>query len=91
MNFLKGENESYIYKKIHKFIKQNFPMKRNLNDDDSFLEKGIIDSSGVLELVGFIESTFHIEIEDDELVPDNLDSVNKIINFIKNKLEKKSC
>ena len=89
MNFLKEDNESLIYKKIHKFIKQNFPMKRNLNDDDSFLEKGIIDSSGVLELVGFIESTFQIEIEDDELIPDNLDSVNKIILFVKKKLEQK--
>ena len=77
-------------KKIHKFIKNNFPMKHDLNDDDSFLEKGIIDSSGVLELVGFIESTFGIEIEDDELIPEYLDSVNKIINFINKKLEKEN-
>lgn len=89
MSYLKGENELSIQKKIHKFIKQNFPMKNALNNDDSFLEKGIIDSSGVLELVGFIESTFNIEIEDDELIPDNLDSVNKIIQFVKKKLEKR--
>ena len=76
-------------KKIQKFITNNFPMRRTLEDDDSFLEKGIIDSSGVLELVGFIESTFEIEIEDDELIPDNLDSVNKIISFVNKKLEQK--
>ena len=74
-------------KKIHKFIKNNFPMKRTLEDDDSFLEKWIIDSSGVLELVGFIESNFNIEIDDDELIPDNLDSILKISKFIQRKIE----
>lgn len=89
MNFLHGMNEVAIQKKVYRFIKSNFPMKRVLDNDDSFLENGIIDSSGVLELVGFIESTFDIEIEDDELIPDNLDSVNKIVLFVKKKLEQK--
>jgi len=55
------------------------------NDDDSFLEKGIIDSTGVLELVGFIEETFNIKIEDEELIPENLDSLDKLNLYIKKK------
>jgi len=56
-------------------------------DDDSFLEKGIIDSTGVLELVNFIEEKFNIKVEDEELVPDNLDSLNKLTKYIKGKME----
>ena len=54
-------------------------------DDDSFLEKGILDSTGVLELVGFLEKQFSIRVESDELVPDNLDSLNKLVFFIEKK------
>ena len=56
-----------------------------LKDDDSFLEQGIIDSTGVLELVDWLEETFEIEIQDDELAPENLDSVNLLAAFIERK------
>jgi acyl carrier protein len=56
-----------------------------LKDSNSLLEMNIIDSTGVLELVGFIEETFEITIEDDELIPENLDSLDKIENYIKRK------
>lgn len=56
-----------------------------MTDDDSLLEKGIIDSTGVLELVGFIEEGFHVAVKDDELLPENLDSVNRLIAFITRK------
>ncbi|MFC2061060.1 acyl carrier protein [Elusimicrobiota bacterium] len=56
-----------------------------LSDDDSFLEKGIVDSTGILELVGFIEETFKVRFEDDELAPDNLDSINNIEGFVSRK------
>lgn len=56
-----------------------------LNDDDSFFENGIIDSVGVLELVAFVEDTFHITIDDDELTLENLDSVNRLLSFIQSK------
>lgn len=56
-----------------------------LNDDDSFFENGIIDSVGVLELVAFVEDTFHITINDDELTLENLDSVNRLSSFIQSK------
>lgn len=54
-------------------------------DDDSFMDKGIIDSTGILELVAFIQDTFKIEVRDDELVPDNFDSVEKLSRYISRK------
>jgi len=73
---------------IRGFIENNFMMGRDpkeLTDSGSLLEMNIIDSTGVLELVSFIEETFSITIEDDELIPDNLDSIDRIINFINRK------
>jgi acyl carrier protein len=74
--------------RIRKFIFENFLFgepDEGLKDDNSFLEKGIIDSTGVLELVAFLEERFGLKIEDEELVPENLDSVNNLINFISKK------
>ena len=56
-----------------------------LVDDASFLEEGIIDSVGVLELVAFLEKTFNFGVEDEEIVPDNLDSVDKLVAFVQSK------
>jgi acyl carrier protein len=56
-----------------------------LADDSSFLDKGILDSTGVLELVAHLESTYGIKVSDDELLPDNLDSINAICAFIDRK------
>jgi len=68
---IKKKIKTYIHDKFLLGDDSKFP-----NDDDSFLEKGIIDSTGVLELVNFIEETFNIKVEDEELIPDNLDSIN---------------
>ena len=57
-----------------------------LSDDTSFLETGIVDSTGVLEVVMFLEQRFGIKIKDDELVPDNLDSIAKVASFVVRKL-----
>ncbi len=57
-----------------------------LDDNDSFFEKGIIDSTGILELVSFIEDEFKIQIRDEELVPDNFDSVSKVADYITAKI-----
>ena len=73
---------------IRKFIFDNYIFTSDdslLDNDDSFLEKGIIDSTGMLELIAFIGNEFHIVIEDDELIPDNLDSVTKVTSFIQRK------
>lgn len=56
-----------------------------LSNDDSFLNKGIIDSTGILEVSFFIEQQFGIKISDKELLPENLDSVNNIARFIQKK------
>lgn len=56
-----------------------------LADDDSFLDKGIIDSTGVLELVMFLQEEIGVEVEDEELVPENLDSVERLVAFVQRK------
>lgn len=58
---------------------------KSLRDDASLLEEGIMDSTGVLDLVMFIEETFGIHVEDEELVPENLDSVDKLVAFVERK------
>jgi acyl carrier protein len=77
-----------IENEIRKFIEENFILDGddNLGDEDSLLEKGIIDSTGVLELVAFIEETYHFKIQDEELIPVNLDSIKNISEYIRNKL-----
>jgi len=55
----------------------------DLKDDSSFLEEGVIDSTGVLELVGFLEENYNIKVEDEELIPENLDSIKNICAYIK--------
>jgi len=57
-----------------------------LKDDTSFLKQGIVDSTGILELVLFLEQTYDIKIEDEELIPENLDSLRNIARFIDRKL-----
>lgn len=58
-----------------------------LNRDDSLLGLGIIDSTGVLELVAFIEKSFGLKVDDRELVPENLDSIENIVSFVSKKLQ----
>ena len=57
-----------------------------LKEDTSFMEKGIVDSTGMLELIMFLEETYNIKIEDDELVPENLDSLQNISRFVSRKV-----
>jgi acyl carrier protein len=77
-----------MLQKIRAFVIENylFGEEGKLGNDDSFLETGIIDSTGVLELVRFLEATFGIKVADEELIPDNLDSINKIVAFLQAKL-----
>ena len=73
---------------ISEFVQETFLIgqREALADDASFLEKGIIDSTGVLELVSFVEQTFGFSIGDEDLTPDNLDSINKVAAFIRRRL-----
>jgi acyl carrier protein len=76
-----------IAKSLRQFISENFlfGVDDRYSDDDSFLENGIIDSTGVLELIAFLEKTFAMTVEDEELVPENLDSVNNVVRFVETK------
>lgn len=69
------------------FFKNNFMVELDgsFGDEDSFLENGIIDSTGVLELVMFLEENFNIKVADEELLPENLDSFNNIYKYLKTK------
>ena len=81
-----------IEEQVRKFIFENFLFgddKNELSNDDSFLEKGIVDSTGVLELVSFVEETFGIQVEDEELIPENLDSVDNLSSYIRRKQREK--
>ena len=72
---------------VQQFVVDNFLFgdASSLQEDTSFLNEGIIDSTGILELIMFLEETFGIKIEDHELVPENLDSLNSISQFLDNK------
>jgi acyl carrier protein len=69
---------------IRQFIVENFLFGEdgNLKDETSFLESGIIDSTGILELVSYLEETFGISVEDEELIPENLDSVANVVAYL---------
>jgi acyl carrier protein len=77
-----------IEQELRQFVVDNFLFGQangHLSNSDSFLDKGIIDATGVLELVVFLEETYRIKIQDRELVPDNLDSINNLVRFLERK------
>lgn len=75
--------------KVREYIVENFLFGdgEKLNENTSFMEEGIIDSTGILELVFFLEENFGIKIEDNELVPENMDSLNNIARYLAIKTE----
>ena len=75
---------SQVQNKIRTFIIDNylFGDDEGLEDNTSFLDEGIVDSTGILELIEFISEQFSIHVEDDELVPENLDSIDNVTAFI---------
>ena len=78
-----------IAQEIKEFVVSNFLYGQDgqsLANDQSFLENGIIDSTGVLELVAFLEERFGIAVADRELLPENLDSVQNAAAFVTRKL-----
>lgn len=78
-----------IKKKLRGFIVDTFMVddeSDQLKDNDSFMQHGVIDSTGVLELASFVEQEFKFTIEDDEMTPNNLDSIDNLAAFISRKL-----
>ena len=78
--------------KVRIFIVETFLFGdgSSLKDDSSFLQERIVDSTGILEIITFLESQFSIKIEDDELLPENLDSLNNIDAFLRRKMASSS-
>jgi acyl carrier protein len=77
-----------IRDKVRAFIVENFLFgnEDGLKDDSSFLDEGIIDSTGILELVSFLEEEFGIAVEDEELIPENLDSIGNVTAYLERKM-----
>lgn len=74
--------------KIRTFILENYLFTSDtaaLGVDDSLLGRGIVDSTGMLEIIFFIEEQLGVKVNDEEMIPDNLDSVNKIATFVQSK------
>lgn len=80
MNNMREQIRSYI---VENFL---FGDDSDLDDSLSFLDSGMIDSTGILEVISFLEDTFPIKVNDDELVPENLDSIQNILGFLGRKL-----
>ncbi len=75
-------------RRVRKFIEGNFLFREDrasIADTDSLLDAGLIDSTGVLELVAFLEGDFGIRLADADIVPANLDSVRAIVDFVEGK------
>ncbi len=76
-----------IKDRVHAFVLSNFyvPDASALTESTPLLASGIVDSTGVLEVVAFLEDQFDIKVEDDEMLPENLDSVAQIAAYVKKK------
>jgi acyl carrier protein len=79
-------------KEIREFVVTNFLFGEagSLQDDTSFLDGGIIDSTGILELIMFLENTYGIKIQPEEMIPQNLDGINRVVQFLARKLADQS-
>lgn len=77
-----------IETKLKNYILENYLFTDDqsaLSNDDSFMGKGIIDSTGILEVIFFLEEEFGVTVSDDEMIPENLDSINNIAAFVNSK------
>lgn len=69
---------------IREFVLERFPVARHrcVSGDDSLIEKGVVDSLGILEVVGFMEKEFQITVSDEDLQPENFDSIHAMSRYI---------
>jgi len=81
-----------IESEIYKFVVDNFMFGQaaGLACDESLLQRGVIDSTGVLELVSFLQENFNITVEDNEIIPANLETINGIVAYVNKKLNGES-
>jgi len=79
---------SELHNQVRNFILENYLFTDDesaLGLDESLLDRGIVDSTGMLEIIMFIEDELGVSVEDDEMIPENLDSVNRIAAFVTRK------
>jgi|RhiMethySRZTD1v2_1073278.scaffolds.fasta_scaffold454156_2 acyl carrier protein len=81
-------NTEIVKSQVRQYVMDNFLMGQGakIGDDESFMASHVIDSVGVLELIAFLEERFRIKVEDDEMIPDNLDSLNGVGRYLARKL-----
>ena len=75
---------------LRQFVRDNFMFGEpceGFADDDSFIAWGIIDSTAVMELIAFLEQRYAIKLHDQDLIPDNLDSINGLARFVESRLQ----
>jgi len=84
---------STVGEQITDFIVARFPLarKRGVKRDDQLLENGILDSLGVLELVTYLEETFEIAVADEDLMPENFQTIERLTAFVQEKAENKAA
>jgi acyl carrier protein len=75
---------------LRRFIEETLlvDQRQVIKNDDSFLQAGIIDSTGILELISFLEETYGIDLGVDDLIPENLDSINRVVDFVSRRLDR---
>jgi acyl carrier protein len=73
-----------IRNRVRDFILANFVFEENshVGEDQSLLRSGVLDSTGILELIAFVQKEFHLELDDSELVADNFDTINRVTEFV---------
>ncbi len=72
-----------VEQQIRAFIQTNFFSSEAFSDEDSLFDKGIVDSTGVLEVVAFVEETFKIKVKDQDLVPENFETIARLARYVR--------
>lgn len=88
MGHVAQQDRAAVRAAVREFVVNNFLFGANgdsFTDQDSFLNKGIMDSTGILELIEFLEERYGIKIEDEEMLPENLDSLDNVSAFVTRK------
>lgn len=78
-----------IERKIRDFVLRNYLFTTDgnaLQNDQSLMQTGVLDSTGILELISFLHEAFEVQVYDEEMIPENLDSVDRLTAFVKSKL-----
>ena len=79
-----------LNEELREFVMENFMFGKpcdGFTDDDSFIERGILDSTAVMELVAYLERRYRIKFDDKDLIPDNLDSINGLARFVQSRVQ----